>query len=196
MNIVQQFVEPKKQHNFIIKCEWTRLSACHEMQIQVMTNVTNIQSPMLNLDARCATFEGGHVTASSCPPELRSDLFRCCKEVEKHVSKHAVVCIASANLYFKVDPQNTIYLVYATCIKADKINPCLNGHRNVILGLLNPHSQPKIKISKLTLADFKQLDVDSDDSDKPKKTGFTVMGRIETGKELSGPETVSKKLEF
>jgi hypothetical protein len=87
-------------------------------------------------------------------------------------------------------------LVYATCIKADKINPCLNGHRNVILGLHNHQSQPKIKTSKLTLESYKQLDVDSDDSDKPKKTGFTMMGRIEAGKELSGPETATKKREF
>ena len=107
----------------------------HEMRIEVRTNIHHILSKMFDLETKCATIEGGNVATSECPPELRQDLYRCCKEIEQHLKKHAIISLSSANFYFKVDPKNQIHLIFVTCVKADKLHICLNGHRKVILGV-------------------------------------------------------------
>jgi len=107
------------------------------MNVQILTNTLNMQSDgRQSVEARCATFEApDHVVETACSQELRSDLFRCCKEIQMHLVKTASTVMTSGNFYFKIDPSDQLYLIFVTCLKVDKLAPCLNGHRPVVLGL-------------------------------------------------------------
>ena len=50
--------------------------------------------------------------------------------------------LLGGNFYFKQNPQGQLFLVFASCIKTDKVSQCLNGHREVEFGLMAYQSQP------------------------------------------------------
>lgn len=135
-NVMQMFVLPRKQHNFTIKVEFSKVSKLDDLGIEILTNIHSINSASHSLNQKLATYESGEWTQKTpCPFSLRQDIFRACKEIERHLHRHANLVMTSANFYFKVDDHDRIYLCFATCIRVDKMAMCLNGHRPIVLGL-------------------------------------------------------------
>lgn len=114
--------------------------------------------------------------------------------------------MTSGNFYFKIDPSNQLFLIFATCLKVDKLAACLNGHRSIVLGLLayrrstivvtpddtseviQSITEEKVVISNEVQPQYVQIDVQSDSSDssgaKTRKKGtFAIFGKVEAGKE-------------
>ena len=64
-----------------------------------------------------------------------------------HLVKTASTVMTSGNFYFKIDPSDQVYLIFATCLKVDKLAPCLNGHRPVVLGIkITSHSNERSRV--------------------------------------------------
>jgi len=91
-----------------------------------------------------ATFENQavHLVTEDLANEWKLDLQKCCREICTHVRRHSAINITGANFYFKIDKENQVNLIFATCIKTDRLFQCLNGERLVMIGLMAFKSSP------------------------------------------------------
>ena len=108
-----------------------------EMTTEVLTNIKNITTRKATNDQKCSTFEGdlSFVKETSCSAELKIELLRSCKEIDRYILRHSGLTLRRGSFYFKVDPLNVTYLIYATDISLDTNLPYLNGSRGVVIKL-------------------------------------------------------------
>lgn len=91
-----------------------------------------------------ATFENQAIdlVKEDSAADWKQDLHKCCREICTHIRRHCAINITGANFYFKIDKKNQVNLIFATCIRADRLFQCLNGERLVVMGLMAFKSSP------------------------------------------------------
>jgi hypothetical protein len=62
-----------------------------EMNVVVLTNINNIISRKVINDEKCSTIEGDPslVIESTCSAELKIELLRSCKEIDRYIHRHS-----------------------------------------------------------------------------------------------------------
>lgn len=116
--MIQQFIQPKHNQNSMLKVSWTP-------QFCMMTKKTNIHlldNPKLPIMNRIATFEGPEHfsnTESVASPIVASELETLCNRIVSHVSTvtSGSIQICRMVLYFKMDEENRLWLMYCTSLK-------------------------------------------------------------------------------
>ena len=141
-NVIQKFVEPRSSHNHLIRCSYSAPS--DSMKMARLTNKYSIFGHSRSLESRMATFENQAIdlVTEDSANDWKQDLHKSCREICTHVRRHCAINITSANFYFKIDKKNQVNLIFATCIRADRLFQCLNGERLVMIGLMAFKSSP------------------------------------------------------
>ncbi|CAD8047600.1 unnamed protein product [Paramecium sonneborni] len=117
-SILQKFIYPKSDHNSIIKVTWSPQFCL----INRKTNINNMNDYKKTLYERVSTFDGPEylsVSDSISSPLLSSDLEQLCVNIVKHVQEVSGgnIQIIRMILYFKVDQDNRIWLMFCTGMK-------------------------------------------------------------------------------
>ncbi|CAD8045622.1 unnamed protein product [Paramecium sonneborni] len=117
-SILQKFIYPKSDHNSMIKVTWSPQFCL----INRKTNINNMNDYKKPLYERVSTFDGPEylsVSDSISSPLLSSDLEQLCVNIVKHVQEVSGgnIQIIRMVLYFKVDQDNRIWLMFCTGIK-------------------------------------------------------------------------------
>ncbi|KAM3144461.1 hypothetical protein pb186bvf_003330 [Paramecium bursaria] len=117
-SILQKFIYPKGSQNSLIKVSWSpQFCLLHRK-----TNVNNIDDLKKTLYEKVCTFEGPEYLSESdsiSSPLLSSDLEQLCVNIVKHVQEVSGgnIQIIRMVLYFKVDEDNRIWLLFCTGVK-------------------------------------------------------------------------------
>lgn len=93
----------------MVKCDFSRsdINITH-LNIETVVNTTALTHKHSGLETKCATFDCRPLCTLdlAVAPEVRQELLRCCKEIEKYVHRHAGVTMKSGNFFFKIDSSN------------------------------------------------------------------------------------------
>ncbi|CAK58493.1 unnamed protein product (macronuclear) [Paramecium tetraurelia] len=129
--VLQKFIYPKNDQNSLIKVTWSP-QFCLVMR---KTNINKMNDTRKTQVERVATFDGPEylIQADSInSPLLSADLEQLCVNIVKHILEVSGgnIQIIRMVLYFKVDYENRIWLLFCTNIKVkDKFNDIMQQQR-------------------------------------------------------------------
>ncbi|KAK9817011.1 hypothetical protein WJX72_008263 [[Myrmecia] bisecta] len=114
--LLQRFVEPKGDHNFLIRATWSPQVCLMERRI----NRHRIDDTKVDANSRLSTYEGGEHMSESSPVVgslLAGRVQALCQAVAQHVADTSGQQIARMVLNFKVDPHDTIWFLYCSSLR-------------------------------------------------------------------------------
>ena len=116
--ILQKFVEPRHGRNFMIKVSWTPQFCL----LYKKTNFHDIGNKKVNINTRVSTFEGPeHLCESESVASsiLSEELQKACLRMVNHIEVVSGnnIQLTKLVLYFKIDSQNCLWLLFCTGLK-------------------------------------------------------------------------------
>lgn len=116
--ILQKFIEPRQNRNSVIKVSWTPQFCL----IYKKTNLNDISNKKIDIPQRFATFEGPEYIceAESLSSSLiAEEIQNTCLQIVKHIEivSGDNISLTQLVLYFKVDPQGRLWLLFCTGVK-------------------------------------------------------------------------------
>lgn len=116
--VLQKFVEPKNNRNFVIKVSWTPQFCL----LYKKTNIHELTNQKVSLPYRIATFEGSeHIceAESVASSFLSQQLQNACNNMVNHIEivSGGNIQIVKLVVYFKLDSSNRLWLLHCTGVK-------------------------------------------------------------------------------
>ncbi len=128
--ILQQFIPPKGAHNSTVQAIWSP----HVIRIERRNNShklmdTRRKQKISNYE-RAVTYEGPthYSTQVLCAPQLKKEVSEICESIVRHFYETEHRRITRMVLYFKVDAQNRVWLLWSSCVR---VKPNVPGHGSI-----------------------------------------------------------------
>eukprot|EP01006_Ploeotia_vitrea_P017697 TRINITY_DN48933_c0_g1_i1.p1 TRINITY_DN48933_c0_g1~~TRINITY_DN48933_c0_g1_i1.p1 ORF type:complete len:978 (+),score=58.43 TRINITY_DN48933_c0_g1_i1:105-3038(+) len=119
-SMLQRFVPPKGPYNGLIQAIWSPFIQTCERRF----NVHKLTDYRWSKFERAVTYEGPfyYSKRAFCAPKLKKDVKSICEMVVHHVSETERKSISRMVLFFKVDPDDQVWLLWSNCLRVhDKL---------------------------------------------------------------------------